>query len=784
MSSSITISLCQLKTELYKFANTADLIISAVTSSSSPIVIFHEFIFGYTYDDLFLQPDLTTRGRERITTDVIDLLSELTGSANEVALKHTLDFSRVNNFYVQILNAINKILDSGCTFNKLVVLSCPMQQGRKFYNCNVYLSNGKIVLVRPKTELANESHYHEPRHFSYYEYREATGNIKAVETIEFPTNCELVQTSAPFGVAILDVHIGENIVKIASEICEELWCENPTLGDFLVMNNVDVLINTSSSYFEMDKLDTRMNLVKNASSGVIYAYCNNGGEQGHNSTCMDGGSMIYKNGELLLLMEQFSTEQLQIGTVTFDLVDLRTTRHITTTENYPQFHVISVFVTNDIETKTPTPILDNPKILGRYEQCLSAIMMWLWGYYVYSRATFLFLPLSGGMDSGLTSAIVFGMCKCIIVKAFKTGNMEILKVIIPRLLNTNVKICPNSSLLRYMIECYTIQNEKGVVIERNNEHDIPSFCDEFEHILAKQICNKIHITAYLASQHSGSETFERAKSLSEETGATFLSEFIREEYTSFKTSSEYKPDFGKFQAEDLALECLQARCRMVKIYKLCQLYGVSTEGYNPNSFGIILAASNSSELFVGYWTKYDAGSGDLCLIGGCSKPLVNVLGKIATSLFNLPSLHSIVTAVPTAELKPSESKQTDEGDMGFTYKMNQLLSSLVVGSHLDFVDIFYVMLQAYELKKEELTISKNDFIRLLVTKMRRYIWRSFVNIHKRIICTQAIHIERADPDYKRACLMPNNVDPMLIIQDLLFHANQALDKSIEVEDII
>lgn len=766
MSSQIvTLSLCQLKTELYKFKDTVDLIVKAIKSTEASIIVFHELIFGYTYDDLFLQPDLSTRGQERISRDVSALMKELVGLDSDV----TLNFSKTNNFYVQVLNAINDILQSGCTENKLIVLSCPMQHNRKFYNCNVYLSNGLIVLVRPKTELANESHYHEPRHFSYYEYRESTGSMKELETIVFPANCKLTQTLAPFGVAILDAQIGSTCVKIASEICEELWCEHPTLGDFFAMNGVDILINTSSSYFEMDKLVVRMDLVKNASKGVVYAYCNNSGEQSHNSTCMDGASMIYKNSELLLLMDQFSVHQLQIRTVAIDVEDLRMTRPtVDTLTNYPCFHVIPIYVTGNTLEREITPILKNPVIIDRYEQCLYAMMTWLWGYYVNSKATFLFLPLSGGLDSAVTSSVVFGMCKFIIADAFKTGNMAVLNIIIPRLQNTNLELCEKSTLLQHAVKCYT---------GKNNEFVLPVFTDEDLHQLAKQICNKIHITVYLASQYSGSETFNRAHALSSETGATFLSEFIKDEYQTFKTSSKYQPEFEKSQVEDLALQCLQARCRMVKIYKLCQLYGVSTEGYNPNSFGIILAASNSSELFVGYWTKYDAGSGDLCLIGGCSKPLVNTLGQIATTLFGLPTLHSIVNAVPTAELKPEEAHQTDEGDMGFTYKMNQLFGSLTAGSHLDFVDIFYIMLQTYDSTIDNQTLSRNQFVSLIVSKMKKYIWRCYVNVHKRIVATQALHIERADPDYKRACLMPNNIDPNLIIQDLLFHANNALDKS-------
>lgn len=769
MTFPISITVSQIKTELYKFKETAEIIIKTTNSANSDIVVFHELVFGYTYDDLFLQPDLTSRNKINIKHHVSEFLFELT----ETQLSQSeifLNFEILNNFYLQTLNSINLILESGCTTNKLIVISCPMQHMKKLYNCNIFISNNQIVLIRPKVELANESHYHEPRHFSYYEYRESNGNMKTLETFTFPSNSNIKQKTAPFGVAILQAQIGKSFVNIGSEICEELWCEHPTLGDYQIMNNVDILINTSSSYFELDKLDLRMNLVKNASTGIVYVYCNNSGEQSHNSTCMDGASMVYKNCELLTIMEQFSAEQIQTSTVTFDLENLQTTRQkIQIIDDFPVFHVIPIVISINQTFNELTQIISHPVLIDRYEQCLYAMMYWLWGYYVKSGATFLFLPLSGGMDSGLTSAIVFGMCKKIIANAFKTQNKYILKIIIERLKNTNFLNDPMCHLLQNIVSCYS---ENLILIKQ-----LPDFTPELLHELAKQICKFIHVTVYLASEHSSLETFNRAKNLSNQTGSTFLSETITAEYNAFKNSLNYKPNFGNFFSEDIALECLQARCRMVKIYELCQLYSISSIGYNPQSFGIVLAASNSSELFTGYWTKYDAGSADLCLIGGCSKPLINILSKIASNMFNLDSLESIINAVPTAELKPSDSQQTDEGDMGFTYKINQLFSSLTSSSHFDFIDIFNLMLQGFDSisSNQHNLISREKFITLLVEKLRKYIWRSFSNIHKRIIATQSIHIEKSDPDYKRAYLLPNNVNPNIIINDLLLLAQHEIN---------
>jgi NAD+ synthase (glutamine-hydrolysing) len=760
----LSITTCQLKVDLYKFNETAQHIINAVNSNSkSNIIIFHELIFGYNYDDLFLQPDLGTRGRQRIQNDSIGLINSLC-CTNIDSSNILIDFSKVNNFYVSTLKAIKNILDSECTSNKIVILSCPMQHEKKLYNCNVIIFNNEIVLIRPKTELANESHYHEPRQFNYYEYRLPSGEMKDLETIVFPANGGLNQISAPFGVAILNVPFFDSSFKISFEICEELWCEHPTIGDYMRNNDVDILVNTSSSYFEYGKLETRINLVSNASKDMIYVYCNNCGEQGITNTCMDGGSMVFQDGECLTLMKQFQTEKLITSTVFVDPSKYRERRNVIISgisDTFPKFHIIYLERNQNLTQSIPL-VIDNSDT-----QCLNAMVCWLWGYYANSRATYLFLPLSGGLDSAVTSTIVFGMCKNIIVPAFLNNNLDVLNIIIPRLSNTNYVTDPKCKMLQDIMNCYTYT--KGNVKQVYDPLTIISNT-HLVHVLAQQICSKIHITAYLGSANSSAETWTRAKNLSLDTGAHFISESIQNEYVALTTSLSYVPQFGKSKTEDLALECVQARLRMLKIYTLCQTFAVAN-GYNQNCFGLVLAASNASELFVGYWTKYDAGSADLCLIGGCGKTLVKKLATIAVTEFNLPALNDIIEAIPTAELKPIEENQTDEDDMGFTYEMCDLFSSLTASSHVDFIDIFNLMLQLFEQSYSELNVTKNDFIDLLLLKMRKYIWRSFANIHKRIIATNSLHIEKADPDYKRACLMPNNIDPSIIISELECLAN-------------
>lgn len=259
------------------------------------------------------------------------------------------------------------------------------------YNCNVVISDNKIILVRPKTELANECHYHEPRQFSYYEYRLPSGEMKDIEIIMFPENAGLTQSSAPFGVGILSTPN----CKIGFEICEELWCESPTIGDHMRNNDVDILINTSSSYFEYGKLKTRINLIKNASKNMVYVYCNNCGEQGITNTCMDGGSMIFQNDECLTLMKQFQKEKILTSTVYVYLSSSIPKSNLIISDTFPKFHIIQQDLIYTKYDQNLTQSIDVTSAIYNDDlQCLNAMICWLWVIMQILKQHIYFYPLA------------------------------------------------------------------------------------------------------------------------------------------------------------------------------------------------------------------------------------------------------------------------------------------------------------------------------------------------------------------------------------------------------
>ncbi len=74
---------------------------------------------------------------------------------------------------------------------------------------------------------------------------------------------------------------------------------------------------------------------------------------------------------------------------------------------------------------------------------------------------------------------------------------------------------------------------------------------------------------------------------------------------------------------------------------------------------LVIGTSNKSELVTGYLTKYGDGGVDI-------EPIADILKEEVYNLAERLSIpKSIINKAPTADLMPN---QTDEGEMGFTYK--------------------------------------------------------------------------------------------------------------------
>jgi len=127
------------------------------------------------------------------------------------------------------------------------------------------------------------------------------------------------------------------------------------------------------------------------------------------------------------------------------------------------------------------------------------------------------------------------------------------------------------------------------------------------------------------------------------------------------TAGDATDNFEKTEDADreaVAIANIKPRLRMIALY------------YHANRLGYLVAGSgNKSELSVGYYTKYGDGGVDFLPLGNLAKTGVR---ELAVHL-GIPK--EIIVKTPSAGLWES---QTDEGEMGFTYK--ELDEYLLAGS--------------------------------------------------------------------------------------------------------
>lgn len=364
-----------------------------------------------------------------------------------------------------------------------------------------------------------------------------------------------------------------------SETCEELFTPSSPHIQYAI-NGVEIICNSSGSHHNLRKLNVRVQLMRSASSrcGGVYIYSNQQGCDG-GRLYYDGSCMIFCNGNVVAQGTQFSVSDNEVITAIVDLSMIRTKRHIPSygvqadmsLEQGKRIPRVSIyndygiqFNMSDISLKNSIFCTLRPTSsqIIRYhtpeEEIAYGPSCWLWDYLKRSNANGFFLPLSGGADSSSTAALVGIMCRSI-VKAIENGDKIVLNDV------------------RRVVGLAKKKNESG---KNEEKKDKEKGNDENEYVPRdpRELCNRIFNTCYMGTSNSSKETRERAKALANEIGSYHIDCDIDIIVTAMLKLFEvitgkvpkYKVFGGSYQ-ENIALQNIQARLRMVLSYMLAQL---------------------------------------------------------------------------------------------------------------------------------------------------------------------------------------------------------------------
>lgn len=633
-------------------------------------------------------------------------------------------------------SCLKEILEHSKSMDMLIDIGMPIHFS-SLYNCRVIIYMGEILCIRAKTSLAREGNYREHRHFK--EWSSKSGLVP----FRLPSNvAKYGPQFVPFGADfILQVtnpaaDLQGNSLRIGWDICQELWDMKNVSSELYNNFGCHLIVNSSGSYWELRKLNTVDDMVKDISlrGGACYAFSNLVGCDGQRYVFY-GRSCIYDRGQLAAKSPTTEGlfEEVQMITHMISPRDIDEYRaqagirpdnsarvgRIWTILFPPDASQIDnsykiVFVktaTNRDQTNQRRFKRTIPDTTLRFEQEIyHYVSLWLWDYLRRSRMRGFMMPLSGGLDSSTVAVLVYSMC------------------------NQLSQMLENEAVVEYFYECHKIALE-----------DVKKTLSD-----PKRMCRQILKCSYISTAYSGKDTERRARLLSEHIGADFSLIPIQDIYAKCKL---VEPGNSDHKGVTLLEQNIQARLRMLVTYFL--------SGGNR----IVLATGNVDEAIMGYLTKYDCSSADINPIGGlCKDDLKSYLRYCCTNIFKTDHelvrvLEEIIGAPPSAELTGSE--QRDEEEIGITYDEISVLGRVrrgvfgCSGPRGAFETIwrerqrppFSTKIRC--LNQTATNSSDGQMAADLSELIKRFYRRYTRNRHKLTVLTPALHAESYSPDDNR-----------------------------------
>lgn len=660
--------------------------------------------------------------RDRIIASVVEAKKRgavlRVGPELEICGYGCLDHFAENDLYAHSWQMLGDILGHLGTRGIIMDIGMPIVHKNIKYNCRVLCLDGTILLIRPKLYLANDGNYREMRYFTPW------NRPKYHETYQLPK--AIMKVTGQKNVPIGDCVVETLETRLGAETCEELFTpELPHIA--MALDGVEIFTNSSGLHHELRKLDTRMELITEATKkcGGIYLYSNQKGCDG-DRLYYDGCACIIVNGRMVAQGSQFSLAEVEVVVATVDLDDVRAYRNqrsaalqlVRQTSTYPAvgagFEMSPTSKVFDARVR-PTPPLPRVRYHSPEEEIALGPACWLWDYLRRSKTAGFFLPLSGGIDSCATAVIVHSMCR-LVVEAIAAGDAQVLADYQALTHSTEVPKTP------------------------------------------QDVAQRLFYSLFMGTENSSKETRARAKTLATEIGSYHvdmnMDSLVTAVISTFEVATGKRPIFkifGGSQTENLALQNIQARLRMVLSYLFAQLLPWTR---NKSGGLLVLGSANVDECLRGYLTKYDCLSADINPIGGISKTDLKAFIRWATTAFEMPVLQEFLDATPTAELEPITENyvQSDEVDMGMTYeelsRFGRLRKVDKCGPEAMFVKLYHEWLQQYNYTPE-----------VVAEKVKRFWFFYAINRHKMTTMTPAYHAEQYSPDDNRFDLRPFLINP-------------------------
>ncbi len=498
------------------------------------------------------------------------------------------------------LEILDDIVDK--TEGLIVSVGLPIMYAGGLFNAACLICDRQIAGFVGKQHLAGDGIHYEPRWFK-----------------RWPAEIQVTYTHRGRHYPLGDLLFDCGGVKIGFEICEDAWVGTRP-GSSLAARGADVILNPSASHFAFDKHAVRGRFVLEGSRAfhVAYVYSNLVGNEAGRAI-YDGDAMIASGGKLLNIGRRFSYQHVLLTSASIDIDANRMNRSRTGSfepdvdgDESDVIHTPFEFARPGFQASSPQPEAWESNQDIKFEEFTRSVSLGLFDYMLKSGSRGVVVSLSGGVDS----AAVVVLSRLMIEFAIQQLSAEQLQ-----------------SRLAYM-------NLEGPAKT------------------ADQLAGQLITSVYQATRNSSQTTCDAAAAVASAIHARHLNfdvDQLVEDYVDMVSTA-----IGRtltWKQDDLALQNIQARVRSPGVWMLSNLFN-----------SLLLSTSNRSEAAVGYATMDGDTSGGLAPIAGIDKAfLQRWLRWMETQgpegLQPIPALRLVNQQVPTAELRPSHTRQTDEEDL-------------------------------------------------------------------------------------------------------------------------
>ena len=234
-------------------------LIKAAYLNDTAVAVFPELcITGYTCNDLFLQDTLLYEAME----------------------------------------ALRDIRDYTCDYKGMLVMTgLPYMYQGKLYNVVAAVMNGHILGLVPKQYIPNYGEFYERRQF--------------FEGFSCNVVVDIDGDRVAFGGSIIYSFDNYSKLKVAVEICEDLWTPQPPSIRH-ALNGATLIVNASASNETIGKAAYRRELVKGQSARLVcgYVYASSGDGESTQDIVFGAHNIISENGSVLAEARKFANESI------------------------------------------------------------------------------------------------------------------------------------------------------------------------------------------------------------------------------------------------------------------------------------------------------------------------------------------------------------------------------------------------------------------------------------------------------------------------------------------